>query len=247
MTSLLELLTHNGKQGTGYFDVLMRSMASHLAEERELGRISPSEYAKSYVELSAATLQGAIGYLTSAPESLQRARLAEAQVDIAIKELELKEQALINAQKQNDLIEWQIKKMIAEIANIEQTTSNLEEQGRALVFETVSAGHKAEALEYRVDAEYAVTHDTLPDGSPVAGSLGKDNQVKDEQITTFKAKNLYQMIQGLQSSNTAQVTTLGDVTIAPDFTIGKNIDTAIVKYFSELGVPMLPEAPEPTP
>lgn len=247
MAALLELLTHNGKQGTGYFDVLMRSMATHLADEKESGRISPSEYATSYVELASVTLQGAINYLIQAPEAMQRAKLAGVQIEIANKELDLKDkeleikkEELEQAKKQNELLEEQRRKLIAETEQIIQNTANAKEQGKALVHETKSALFKAQAMEYRAWAEHAVVKDLLPDGTPIGGSLGKDNKVKDAQATSFKARDIFQMVQSLQSSNTAQITTLQEADIAPNFTTGKALDNAVTKYFSELGIVVSP-------
>ena len=243
MSDMLELLTHKGKAGTGYFDVIMRSIASQLKAEFEASRISPSEYANLYAELTNSALSGAISYLVQAPSALQQGKLIEAQVaiakldaDIREKELAIREQELLQAQKQNELLTAQIANMTADTAQKVQTTANLVEQGKALVHETVAAEYKAAAMEYRADAEFAVTHDLLPNGSAVGGSIAKDNAVKDAQATAFKAKDLYQLINMNNSSNTAQVTTLGDVSIAPTATTKAALDNAISKYYALIGV-----------
>lgn len=243
MTDMLELLTHKGKAGTGYFDIIMRSISSQLQGEFDAGRISPSEYATAYAELTSAALSGAISYLVQAPASLQQGKLVEAQVEIAKwdakireKELAIREEELAQAIKQNELLAQQLLKLQAETDNLIQTTANLLEQGKALVFETDSAKYKAKAMEYRADAEYAVTHDLLPNATQVGGTIAKDNAVKEAQATAFKAKDLYQMINMNQSSNTAQVTTLGDVTIAPTVTTKESIDSQVAAYYSLLGI-----------
>lgn len=243
MSDMLELLTHKGKEGTGYFDVLMRSISSQLQDEFEAQRISPAEYAQTYAELTSSALSGAISYLVQAPAALEQGNLVAAQVEIAKaelalkeKELEIREQELLQAQKQNLLIDAQIANMTADTAQKQQTTANLVEQGKALVFETVSAEQKSLAMEYRAWAEYAVTNDLMPDGTAVGGTVAKDNAVKQAQATAFKAKDLYQMINMNQSSNTAQITTLGDVSIAPTVTTGASIDNAVQAYYSLIGV-----------
>lgn len=243
MADLLELLTHNGKKGTGYFDELMRSVHTHVQAEYDSGRISPAEYAKAYVEVTNGAMSGAINYLTTAPAALYQAKLVEQQVELAnvevnikLKELELKEKELAQADAQLEVLVAQKAKLVADAANVEQTTLNLNEQHKALVHETVSAEHKATALEYRSWAEYATTHDNLPDGAPVLGSLGVDKRVKEANIVSFKAKDMYQMVNALQSSNTAQITTLGDVSISPLSTTGDKIDNAVEAYYNLLGV-----------
>lgn len=243
MSDILELLTHNGKEGTGYFDEVMRSINTHIQAEFEAGRIAPAEYAKVYSEIISTGLQGAISYLTGAPEALERAalvakqvELADAEIKIKFKELELAEKAIEKADAELELVAEQKLKLIAETANIEQTTLNLTEQGKALVWDTTSAEHRSVALEYRAWAEYATTHDMLPDGTPVKGSIGKDMATKEAQMISFKAKDMFQMVSSMQQSNTAQVTTLGDVTIAPNSTNASTIDSQVAAYYALLGI-----------
>lgn len=250
MATILELLTHNGKAGTGYFDTMMRSVTNHVVDEYESQRISANEYAKIYVETLGTTLQSAIAYILQAPKAFAELELVQTQIDIAKadlairqKDLELREKEILlktkeieQITKQLELIDPQKAKLVAETANIAQNTANAVEQGKALVHETTASMHKATATEYRAMAEYASTHDMLPDGQPVAGSIGKDNATKVAQSLSLKARDMYQVISGNVSSNTAQITTLSDVTIAPSYTTGANIDKAIGAYYSLIGV-----------
>ncbi|AUR93618.1 coil containing protein [Vibrio phage 1.188.A._10N.286.51.A6] len=243
MSALLELLTLNDKSGTGYFDVLMRSVHSHIQAEHQAGRITAGEYAKAYIEITNGTLGGVIQYIIQAPSAFKQALLADEQIAIAKEELKIREQEVLirieeleQAKLQGDLIAAQVKKVEAETLNIEQSTRNLIKQEEQLVHEVEASLHKAKALEYRVDAEYAATHDVLPDGNPVKGTIGKDNAQKEAQSLSFKMRDMFQMINANQSSNTAQITTLSSVDIAPTYTTGNSIDSAISKYYAELGI-----------
>lgn len=243
MATILELLTHNGKAGTGYFDTMMRSVTNHVVDEYESQRISANEYAKVYVETLGTTLQSAIAYILQAPKAFAELELVQTQIDIAKADLEIRQKEILlkakeieQITKQLELIDPQKAKLVAETANITQNTANAVEQGKALAHETTASMHKATATEYRAMAEYAATHDMLPDGQPVAGSIGKDNATKVAQSLSLKARDMYQVISGNVSSNTAQITTLSDVTIAPSYTTGANIDKAIGAYYSLIGV-----------
>lgn len=245
MATLLELLTHNGKEGTGYFDEMMRSVTSHVVSEYESQRISANEYAKTYAEVLGVTLQSAISYILQAPKAFAeldviRKQLEIANADLALKqkEVELKDKQMQQITKELELVDAQKAKLAAETANITQNTANMVEQSKALIHETTAAQHKATATEYRAMAEYAATHDRLPDGTLVSGSIGKDNATKEAQALSLKARDMFQVISGNVSSNTAQITTLSDTTIAPTYTTGSNIDKAINAYYSLLGVPV---------
>lgn len=56
-------LTQTTISGSGTFDVLMRAFKSHLREEFDAGRITGSDYAKAYIQLTTAAMGNAVQYL----------------------------------------------------------------------------------------------------------------------------------------------------------------------------------------
>lgn len=79
-TALTNLdLTSGNIAGSGTFDVIMASYASHLAKEHEDGRITGDQYAKAYIELTSSALSGAVQYLLGKDQAKWQAVLVQSQ------------------------------------------------------------------------------------------------------------------------------------------------------------------------
>lgn len=75
----LEDLTTREPCGDGVFDALMEAYSKHIAIEYEKGRITGSEYARAYVELTSAAMSQSVQFLLSKDQAYWQALLVQAQ------------------------------------------------------------------------------------------------------------------------------------------------------------------------
>ena len=74
-------VTTGSLDGTGYFDILMRTVSLHLQREWTGGRITGDVYAKAYLEAMNNALNQAIGFVISVNQAAVNEDLIRAQVD----------------------------------------------------------------------------------------------------------------------------------------------------------------------
>lgn len=74
-------VTTGSLDGTGYFDILMRTVSLHLQREWTGGRITGDVYAKAYLEALNNALNQAIGFVISVNQAAVNEDLIRAQVD----------------------------------------------------------------------------------------------------------------------------------------------------------------------
>ncbi len=205
-------LTGGEKEGAGAFDELMRTVKSHLSAEYEAGRITGDNYTNAYISALDMTLGNATQYLLSYELANQQSKLIDEQIanakvqleisqkqlDIADKQLDLmdkqiskadKDIELIAAQvltqtKQLEVMDEQIDKLQAEESMINQQTANALTQNAQIVTQTSKIDAEKDILEQRLKTEEAQTKDTI-DGNPVAGVIGKQNQLYQNQADGY--------------------------------------------------------------
>lgn len=86
-TVSLDDLTQVEIDGNGVFDVLMRSIETHLAREHAANRITGDEYAKTYTNITAAVLAQSVQFLLGkAGIELQQAK-TQAELDLLAQKL----------------------------------------------------------------------------------------------------------------------------------------------------------------
>lgn len=83
----MEDLTEGRTGGSGVFDRLMTSVTAHLDRERQQGRITNNDFAKSYVDFSNGAMAAAIQFLLSKDQSHWQALTAQTQAKLALVEL----------------------------------------------------------------------------------------------------------------------------------------------------------------
>lgn len=74
-------VTTGSLDGTGYFDILMRTVSLHLQREWTGGRITGDVYAKAYLEAMNNALNQAIGFVISVNQAAVNEDLIRAQID----------------------------------------------------------------------------------------------------------------------------------------------------------------------
>lgn len=82
-------VTTGSLDGSGYFDILMRTITLHLQREWNGGRITGDVYAKAYMEAMNNALNQAIGFVISANQASVNDDLIRAQIDQIRAQIEL--------------------------------------------------------------------------------------------------------------------------------------------------------------
>ena len=103
-TSITPEQLTEGKEGVGVFDVLMRSVSTHIQGEYSSGRISGPEYSQVYLGVVQTVLQQAMQFVLSKPRAELEADLLAEQVITEGKNQELLAQQTLNAAEELEKI-----------------------------------------------------------------------------------------------------------------------------------------------
>lgn len=180
-------LTEEKIGGEGTFDALMSGYAVYLRQEFDKNRITGEQYAKAFIALSEGAMSQAVQYLLGRDQAYwqaitaqQNALTAQAQTITARVQLEAAKVQLASLQIEN-------LKTRAEYAltKIRLATEDMNYGAAAFQLENILPQQEA-LLKEQVEAARAQTLNTRTDGTTVAGSVGKQNALYDQQITSYK-------------------------------------------------------------
>lgn len=165
--------------GSGTFDVVMKSIKEHLAEQFTKGRITGDQYTKAYIELTTAALSTGLQFLLQKDQSKWsavlvqlQARKAEIEAVTARLGLETAKYQLAAARSQAELLEAQYVLTQLQISNA------------VAQYETTNA--QKDLVVEQLEAARAQTRETLSDGvTPVAGMIGKQKALYTQQIDSY--------------------------------------------------------------
>ena len=178
-TITTEELTSRQPRGTGVFDAIMESISNHLKEEYKANRITGAEYTKAYVAMAQAALSNAVQFLLNKDKARWDALAAQMQAllsavnfNTAKVQYEIaRSQALLNkAQYANAVIQ-----LAGADAQFAQINKNIEQ-----------ITHQIDLIDEQMESARAQTLDTRTDNQPVVGSIGKQKELYDQQITAYK-------------------------------------------------------------
>jgi hypothetical protein len=158
-------LTEGTVQGAGNFDVIMKSVKSHLNTEYTAGRITGDTYAQAYISALDLALTTANAFTLQYLITNQQAKLLEAQTDLAVKQ-----STLIASQK--ELLDSQVIGQKAQTELAIQQLINTKSQDAQILVQTNKLQAEIDVLTQRKLSEMAQTSNTL-NGQPVGGLLGK--------------------------------------------------------------------------
>ena len=179
-------LTEEKIGGEGTFDALI-GYAVYLRQEFDKNRITGEQYAKAFIALSEGAMSQAVQYLLGRDQAYwqavtaqQNALTAQAQTITARVQLEAAKVQLASLQIEN-------LKTRAEYAltKIKLATEDMNYGAAAFQLENILPQQEA-LLKEQVEAARAQTLNTRTDGTAVAGSVGKQNALYDQQITSYK-------------------------------------------------------------
>lgn len=212
-------LTQSTLEGTGVFDVLMRSMKAHLEAEFQKGRIKGPEYATVYLGSLDTVMQTSLNFLVQRQRIALEAELMAQQVLVATAEVakanaqvELAQVELLKANVEKDILLLTKDKIPAEIAHLEAQTAVATQQKLNLVSE-----------ELRIDAQTALTTQQVAnaviEGTVLTGQKCKLDAEYDHLLgQTLKVAGETSLLAQKTTTERAQTSAVG---VDADSVIGK--------------------------
>jgi hypothetical protein len=165
-------LTTKEPDGTGTFDWLMKSIKNHLQEEYQKGRITGADYTTAYVSLTQAAMSSAVTYLVQKDQAYWASvngQFAAINAKVALETAKMG-YAVQRAQAYTHQANYALTKL--KLSNESQGYCNL--QAQLIV------------IQEQGEVQRAQTSDTRSAGATVAGVLGKQKALIDQQITSYQ-------------------------------------------------------------
>lgn len=187
-------MTTGATDGTGTFDVLMQGMKAQLREEFDKGRITGAEYTKAYTSLVQSTMQFAVQYLLGRDQAYWQAVLAQAQAVTGRVQLEATKVQAFTAQVEAHTATANLALSKAKLGTEDaqygqlkyQIDNLLPAQLTQMTTQTQVTSKQIALVGEQTEASRAQTLDVRTDGQTVAGAMGKQKQLYDQQITSYK-------------------------------------------------------------
>ena len=175
-----ESLTTREVGGAGVFDALMESASKHLKAEFKENRITGGEYTKAYIATLEACMGNAVQFLLGRDSAYFQAALAQIQAVTA-------RVGLATAKAQFVLTKVQAMSTKSEYALTKLKLANEDESYCAARFNVDNILPAQERLlQEQFEVQRAQTQETRSDALPVRGSIGKQKDLYDQQITSYK-------------------------------------------------------------
>lgn len=175
-----ESLTTREVGGSGVFDALMESASKHLKAEFKENRITGGEYTKAYIATLEACMGNAVQFLLGRDSAYFQAALAQIQAVTA-------RVGLATAKAQFVLAKVQALSTKSEYALTKLKLSNEGQNYCAAKFnvdEILPAQERL--LQEQYEVQRAQTMETRSDSLPIKGSIGKQKELYDQQITSYQ-------------------------------------------------------------
>lgn len=196
-----ESLTTRVPNGDGVFDALMESASKHLLVEFKANRIIGSEYTKAYISTLESCMGNAVQFLLGRDTAFFQAALAQIQAVTARVALATTKAQYVLAKFQalTAKTEYALTKM--KIATESETycaalynNTSILPQSLQLLIQQTEAQRKGilmteaqtETQKEQTETVRAQTLDSRTDGQIVKGSVGKQKELYDQQITSYK-------------------------------------------------------------
>lgn len=203
--NVFSLVSNTNTAPNAVFDQIMANLYKHIDKEFQKNRITGSEYTKAYIAITESALSNSVQFLLNKDQSYWQAvgtQIAainsRIQVDIALKDLELKdkdlalkEQELLNQQKQLELLEQQL-----------------------------------DLIKEQMESQRAQTLNTRSDGAAVAGLIKSQKDLYAQQIDSYKRDAETKLGKLMIDTWTTQKTVDEGLT-APTQVSNANLDTLI--------------------
>ncbi len=187
-------LTTAQVDGTGTFDIFMTSVKRHLKEEYTAGRITGNDYTKAYIELTSMTMGNAVQFLLQKDQAFWQAVMIQQQAKRAVIELATAKVAHFTAKAQLALVQVQAMTAEVEYALTKIKLATEDAQYAGVVAQTKQTDYQTDFIlptqklmvQEQMEAARAQTLDERTDGVVVVGSVGKQKDLYDQQIDSYK-------------------------------------------------------------
>ena len=202
----VEDITSRQFRGTGIFDAFMESIHNHMAHEYEEGRITGAEYATAWVQTTGMALQQAVTFALNKDKVYWELLLASVNaltglISLATARVQL---AIAQAQVHINRANYCLTKLklATEDANFAYGMENME-------------AARAQTSDRR-----------LMDGATVVGAIGKQKEMIDEQIVSFKRNAETKVVELYTNAWVAQKT-VDEGLLAPNEFTNSGVDKVL--------------------
>lgn len=165
--------------GTGSFDVMMQAFRAHLNDMVKKGHLNEGQLSTVITQVMPSVLQQAVEFSLQAPSIAAQSAATYAQAQTAYwNSVGTREQAYAT-QAQAYAARVDAEARLAEL-NLSYTNIALTKM------RILESNEQCNLLRLQAAIQNAQINDSLPDGSPVAGSIGRDNQLKEQQLRNMQ-------------------------------------------------------------
>lgn len=210
----IDELTSTLVDGPGVFDKIMTSFKNHLKEEFDAQRITGAEYTNAYIALVQAALQGAIQFLLAKDKASLEAALG------AING--------INAVISNATAKVQLASAQAEAHTRRAQYSNA-------VLQLATQDAQYEGAKEQAETSRAQTQDTRTDGSPVQGTVERQNKLLEQQKESFARKDEANVLKNYTDAILTAKTQDPDLNYPTEFQ-NENVDKLLIETRKKVGL-----------
>lgn len=175
-----ESLTTRVPGGSGVFDALMESASKHLKVEFKENRITGGEYTKAYIATLESCMGNAVQFLLGRDAAFWQAATAQIGAVTARVQLAAAKASYVMAKAQALTAKSDFGLTTMKIATESETYC-------AALFNVQSILPAQERLlQEQYEVQRAQTQDTRSDSLTIKGSIGKQKELYDQQITSYK-------------------------------------------------------------
>lgn len=175
-----ESLTTREVGGSGVFDALMESTSKHLLAEFKSNRITGGEYVKAYIAAIESCMGNAVQFLLGRDSAYMQAALAQIQAVTGRVQL-------ATAKAQFVLAKVQALTAKSEFALTKLKLSTESETYCAAVYNVSSIlPQQLKLMIEQTEAQRGQTLNSRSDGQIIVGTIGKQKDLYDQQITSYK-------------------------------------------------------------
>jgi len=165
--------------GDGYFDKIMASMRAHLEEEYSKGRITGDQFTKAYIELTSLAMNTALQFMTARDQGYWQAVTAQQMAQKAEVDVVTSRVGLATAKVGYASAEGQ-----AQILEAQYVLAVLQTAGESAKYDLATS--QIELVEEQKETARSQTLNTRTDGAVVAGTVGKQKELYDQQIDSYQ-------------------------------------------------------------
>lgn len=222
--------------GSGFFDELMRASKDHLVQEYDAGRLVGAEYGAAYLGVMQSNLQVATQFILQREINNQQALLLQEQVQQGVKQNELLNKQIAQAQLEIDTAQYNLDFMLPEqlatqteqtklvtqqiaesVAKIALTNAQVVQSNAQSAAQVALTGKQEDLVDKQILTENTQTTD------PTGGLAKKAFDKAQEEINLLNQKKVTETAQ-----TSGDVDTLGGV-VAAEMTLKKQQAEAFLR------------------